>query len=146
MNSKIMFAIVSGMLYVGIAAATPPTPNYQADGVRLQNIMHIQAALRVAEPELDKLDGTARTRRIAEITRSIVEPSGMEASGAHAPQPLRHSPRAAPAASVTEDLALAANQARYLAEVEDLKKTWPASPTPADFARLEAVKNRYLPE
>jgi len=86
MSSRFTFAILSGMLYFGTAAATPPAPNYQADGVRLQNIMHIQAALRAAESELDKLDAAARTRRIAEITRSIVEPSGMETAGAHAPQ------------------------------------------------------------
>ena len=167
MNSQNIFTTACVLMALGaVAQAAPPNarqpdsagansgieapsvsyePDYRDDGMELQNIMQFQAALRAAKSELEKLDDAARTQRIAEIARGLEETRGLSEVDTHSSRTIT-ARRPSAEAIAAEDSIVADGQARYLAAVEELRKSWPAQPTDADFKRLEALKEQFLPE
>jgi hypothetical protein len=129
-----------------LTRATRTAPVKLRDGDRLQLTMQFQAALRAAEAELAKLDDAERARRIRAIASSVQDPAGEMAA---AVQPTRGAPLASRPATERvglETRTTADGQAQYLAEAARLRQTWPANPSRDDYARLESLKEKYLPE
>jgi len=166
MNSRNIFTTACVLLGFGVAQAAPPDgrqhdsvgtksrveapavhymPDYRDDGTEVQNIMQFQAALRAAKSELEELDDAARAQRIEEIARGLEETLGLPAEDSRSSRTIT-ARRPAAEAMAAEARVVADGQARYLAAVEELRKSWPAQPTDADFKRLEELKEQFLPE